>query len=104
MAKIVVAVDPDVLDLIPRFLHNKREETKKIAELIDQRNFDTLRALGHKLKGEGGSYGLDAISTQGAAIEIAAAAGDQAALSRCHRELAEYLDVLEVVAGPATED
>lgn len=98
MKKIVVPVDPDLIDLIPGFLHNKREDSAKIAELADKADYEALRGLGHKLKGEGGGYGLDTISAIGVALEGAAAARDLAAIHRCCSELLAYLDAIEIVA------
>jgi HPt (histidine-containing phosphotransfer) domain-containing protein len=96
--KIVVPVDPDLIDLIPGFLSNKRKDSATIAELADKADYEALRGLGHKLKGEGGGYGLDAISAIGVALEGAAAARDLAAIRRCHSELLAYLEAIEIVA------
>jgi len=96
--KIVVQVDPDLSDLIPRFLSNKRKDADKIAEAADNADYEALRGLGHKLKGEGGGYGLDAISEIGAALEGAAAAHDLGAVRQCHSQLVEYLDSVEIVS------
>ena len=97
MNKIVVQVDPDLIDLIPGFLSNKRKDAAKLAELVNNADYDALRGLGHKLKGEGGGYGLDAISDIGVALEDAAKTRDLAAVSNCHSQLLEYLEALEVV-------
>ncbi len=98
MSKTVVLVDPDLIDLIPGFLNNKRKDAVTIAEAAERGDCDALRAIGHKLKGEGGSYGLDRITELGAAIEGAALSRDLAAVRRHHGELVEYLDSVEIVA------
>lgn len=97
MKKIVVHVDPDLADLIPGFLANKRRDIGEILTAADAADYATLADLGHRIKGEGGGYGLNVISTIGAALEAAAMAHDRAAAQRCASELGEYLDALEVV-------
>jgi HPt (histidine-containing phosphotransfer) domain-containing protein len=95
--KIVVQVDPDLIDLIPGFLSNKRKDADKIAELVNNADYEALRGLGHKLKGEGGGYGLDTISDIGVSIEDAAVERDLGALREYHSQLLEYLDSVEIV-------
>jgi HPt (histidine-containing phosphotransfer) domain-containing protein len=95
--KIVVQVDPDLIDLIPGFLSNKRKDADKIAELVNNADYEALRGLGHKLKGEGGGYGLDTISDIGVSLEDAAVERDLAALRACHSQLLEFLDGIEIV-------
>ncbi len=98
MEKLIVQIDPDLCDLIPGFLEHKRDDTRAIlsaasAEHID---FEALRGIGHRLKGEGGSYGLDAVSLYGAEIERAARNHDAETIRRYANELATYLDSVQI--------
>jgi HPt (histidine-containing phosphotransfer) domain-containing protein len=93
----VVEIDADLSDLVPGFLAHKREDARTIAAAIECEDYATLSQVGHKMKGEGGSYGLDAITTMGAAIEEAAQVKDPAAVQRLVVELKAYLDSIEVV-------
>ena len=98
MRKFIAHVDPDLCDLIPGFLARKRSDARTIlsgisAEHID---FEILSGIGHKLKGEGGSYGLDPISSYGAEIEQAARNRDAATIRHYAKELATYLDSLQI--------
>jgi CheY-like chemotaxis protein/HPt (histidine-containing phosphotransfer) domain-containing protein len=95
--KFVVQIDPDLSDLVPGFLANKRNDSNQIIAAAEKSDFDTLGKIGHKIKGEGGSYGLDKISDIGADIERAAKAEDMEAAMRCGRELLAYLDAVEIV-------
>jgi hypothetical protein len=49
------------------------------------------------MKGDGGGYGLDAISTIGAALEHAAAREDRSAIRRHTAELIDFLARVTVV-------
>jgi HPt (histidine-containing phosphotransfer) domain-containing protein len=95
--KVVVQVDPDLIDLMPGFLANKRLDADKIAAAAEAADYSALRGMGHKIKGEGGSYGFDGISEIGAQIERAATDKDLATVLRCASELMAYLDSVELV-------
>jgi HPt (histidine-containing phosphotransfer) domain-containing protein len=96
-AKIIVHVDPDIADLIPGFLENRRKDIKTIGEAVTQGDFETIQILGHSMKGAGGSYGFDAITDIGKSLEQAAKNKDAEGIQRAVQELAIYLDQVEVV-------
>lgn len=98
MKKFIAQVDPDLCDLIPGFLEHKRGDMRTILSGIsgEHIDFEALSKIGHKLKGEGGSYGLDAISLYGAEIERAARSRDAEAIRRYANELAAYLDTVQI--------
>jgi HPt (histidine-containing phosphotransfer) domain-containing protein len=98
MKTFITRVDPELCDLIPGFLAHKRRDTHVILSGVagDHVDFEALSGIGHKLKGEGGSYGLDAISFYGAEIEQAARNHDAEAIRRYANELAAYLDSVQI--------
>ncbi len=96
-AKIIVHVDPDIADLIPGFLENRHKDIKTIGEALAQGNFETIRFLGHSMKGAGGSYGFDAITDIGKSLEQAAITQDDGVIKKSLKELFTYLDSIEVV-------
>lgn len=93
---IVVRPDPDLADLIPGFLDNRRGDLERMQALVAAGDAPALRRLGHDLKGCGSAYGFDPISDYGAQIEKAAIAGDLAAVAGLTSALAEYLSRVEV--------
>jgi hypothetical protein len=95
----VVHIDSDLSNLIPGFLANKRNDANKILAAAEIADFAALSTIGHKIKGEGGSYGLDAISDIGAEIEHAAKEKDVVAIRRHAQKLALYVDSVEIVYG-----
>ena len=98
MEKFTAQIDPDLYDLIPGFLEHKRDDTRAILSGIsgEHIDFEALSRIAHKIKGEGGSYGLDAISLYGAEIEQAALSHDADAIRRYANELAAYLDSVQI--------
>jgi len=94
---IVVHVDPEIADLVPGFLENRRKDTNAIGEAVTRGDFETVRILGHSMKGAGGSYGFDAITDIGKSLEQAAMAKDSDVIKKSVQELSTYLDCVEVV-------
>ena len=97
MSRVVVHIDRDLSDLVPGFLARKREDLAAIIRAVEVGDPAALASLGHKIKGEGGSYGLDEITEIGAALEHAANASDLPAVRQCARGLEAFLDNLEIV-------
>jgi HPt (histidine-containing phosphotransfer) domain-containing protein len=95
--RIVVTVDAELEDLIPGFLENRRQDVEKINESLAAGDFATICVLGHSMKGSGGGYGFDAISSIGRRIEDAARSGDVDVVAEAVRDLADYLDRIDVV-------
>ncbi len=94
---VIVHIDPDLEDIVPGFLENRRKDIVSLQTAIPRGDFETIRMLGHRLKGDGGGYGFDAISEIGAAIEHAAARRDAPALTQQAQALEDYLNRVEVV-------
>ncbi len=95
--RIIAHVDPDLEELIPGFLENRRKDVDKLRAALAAGDFATVRLTGHSMKGAGGGYGFQPITDIGAAIERAALAGDVAAASAGIDDLAGYLARVEVV-------
>lgn len=101
-APIVVTVDRDLSDLVPEFLERKRQDAAKIQDAAARGDFDELGQIGHRIKGEGGSYGFDPISMIGANLEQAAAAQDAQTAQRLAAEMTDYLARVQVVYSAPT--
>ena len=61
---------------------------------------EAVARLGHKMKGEGGSYGLDAVTDLGRELEQAGKDRDFDAARRLGRDLMNFLERLEIVYRP----
>jgi HPt (histidine-containing phosphotransfer) domain-containing protein len=94
--KIVVKVDPDLKELIPGFMANRRKDVTTLREALEKGNVAQMQSTGHSLKGVGGGYGFPEMSALGAEIETAAKAGNLEALRGLVDRYAEYMDRVEV--------
>jgi PAS domain S-box-containing protein len=92
-----IKVDGDLRDLVPEFLAHKRADIGSIQQAISVADYKTLGHIGHKMKGEGGSYGFDAVTALGAVLERAALDQDLATARHTLDEFAAYLDSVDVI-------
>lgn len=97
--KIRVHVDGELEDLIPGYLDNRRQDVQSMLEALNQGDYETIRVLGHSMKGSGGGYGFDAITEIGSFLEQAAKGKDAAGVRKWVGELLAYLEGIEVVYG-----
>ncbi len=103
--KIIIHIEPDIEELVPRFLDNKHEDIKSISKALDVGDFETIRILGTSMKGSGAGFGFDRITDLGGKITIAASDCDGNKIRELIEKLSFYLDKVEVVpsserAGP----
>lgn len=94
--KIIVYVDEDIEDLVPGFLQNRQSDIDTMNCALTEDDFDTVRVLGHSMKGSGGGYGFDGITDIGMCLEEAAKEENAEAVRKWITELAEYLERVEV--------
>lgn len=94
--KYTVIIDSDLEELIPGFMENRRQDVENLMAASENRDFESLRSIGHSLKGVGGGYGFMLITELGAAIESAAKEQDLDTASKCIKELSGYLQRVEI--------
>ncbi|MFN2339800.1 MAG: Hpt domain-containing protein [Halanaerobium sp.] len=97
MEKNKVYIDPDLEFLIPQFLENREEDIKNLKKLLEAKNYDQIRIIGHSMKGSGGGYGFDYLTEIGAQIEKEAELKNKEEIAKLINELKNYLDNLEIV-------
>jgi HPt (histidine-containing phosphotransfer) domain-containing protein len=95
--KIIVTVDEDLADLIPGFLNNRQQDIKTMNEALEGSDYETVRTVGHSVKGSGGGYGFEYITEIGRSLETAAKEQDTENIQEWLRELAYYLEIVEVI-------
>ena len=94
--KIVVNIDIDLEDLIPGFIENRQKDILKLEQAIEEQDFETLRSIGHNLKGVGGGYGFHEMTTLGAAIEEGAKENNLENIDENIKKLSHYLANVEI--------
>ncbi len=95
--RFVAYVDSDLMELIPGFLANRRQDARAVMEGVEQQDFEIIRGLGHDMKGSGGGYGFDTITDIGRSLEQAAKDENPTEILKLARELATYLERVEIV-------
>jgi signal transduction histidine kinase/FixJ family two-component response regulator len=91
-----VTVDENLSAIVPRFLSNVRKNPAVIAAALARGDYDTVRSLGHNMKGTGTSFGLPQISALGEWLERAAKEQSADSVLAANNELAQFLDRVEV--------
>lgn len=94
---VVLQVSAEFESLMPGFLAHRRQDLSQLAEALAVQDFEQIRAIGHGIKGAGGTYGLMAISVFGHTLEAAALHGNGAEIQATIDSLTRYLDRLQVV-------
>ena len=94
---LTVHIDPGLEEIVPGFLENRRRDVQTLETALQQNNLAQIHLIGHRMKGDGGGYGFDAISMMGAALEHAAAREDRDAIRRHTAELIDFLARVNVV-------
>ena len=94
---LVVYAESDLMEIIPRFLDNRRDDITKIAGAVEEGDYKAIWILGHDMKGCGGGYGFDGITDIGQALEQAAEDQDQTEIRKLVQELVSYVGHVEVV-------
>jgi len=97
LKKIRVRVDRDIQDLIPGYLENREKDLTVFQQALEQDDFEVIASLGHSMKGSGGGYGFNGLSSIGRAIEKAAKNRDKESVRKSIIDLTEFLNKLEVV-------
>ena len=96
-AKIIVRLDPELADLIPGYLLNRENDIATIADALEKKDLDTIRIIGHSMKGSGGGYGFEAITDIGMLLEKAAKNGNDESIRLQVKRLQDYLLQIEIV-------
>jgi HPt (histidine-containing phosphotransfer) domain-containing protein len=89
-------IDPELAELLDRFLEFSRQEAVRMAEALAAGDFETLRRLGHNAKGAGAGYGFLGLRDLGRELERAAELSDDEACRACLERMRTYLATVRV--------
>jgi histidine phosphotransfer protein HptB len=92
-----VRVPAILIDLIPQYLANRRAELTLLNNAVTTEDFSTIQNIGHKLKGNAGSYGFFRLTDLGASLEKAAQLKDINLAKQFISDYSIYLSEVYVV-------
>lgn len=95
--RVTISIDPDLEELIPGFLENRRKDAAALMRAAKAGDAKTVRLLGHRMKGDGGGYGFQEISEIGEALEQAASRQDWKLIVQKTEALTAFLAQVDVV-------
>ena len=101
--EIIISVSEDIIDLVPRFMDNRRKDVESIHKALEVGDYETVRGLGHAIKGSGGTFGFDEATEIGIRIEDAAKARNADVIRQLTHELLEYFDRVRVISVPSED-
>ncbi|GAB1721993.1 MAG: response regulator [Nitrospira sp. CR1.1] len=90
-AGIAALIDEEVARRRPLFLDNRRQDVDRMQDAIERGDYETIRSMGHRIKGLAGSYGFPDIGQAGAQLEQAGKDHDRALIRRTIDQLAAIL-------------
>lgn len=96
MMKEIVVVDKDLQDLIPGFLKNREIDIEKLTKAIEEEDYETIRIIGHSMKGFGSGYGFHFVTEIGKVIEEAGLKKDLKKANESLERLKLYFANIEI--------
>ena len=97
-ADVTACIEEELLQRRPLFLDNRRKDLDKMRHATAQEDFETIRTMGHRMKGLAGSYGFPDIGLAGERLEQAAVARD---LTSVRREIDQLAAILARISQAA---
>ena len=85
------------IDQKKKYLSRRVEEIEELKRCIQTSNFDLAGNIGHKLKGNGVTFGFPEISNIGNKIEIASSEKNQLLLEK---SIEEFIEIMKFIVGP----
>jgi PAS domain S-box-containing protein len=83
---------------IPGYLQNCKQNVVAMLDALDRADFETVTVMGHNLRGSGGSFGFQAITDIGGALQQAAESADIDASRKLVGELSIFLQSVETIS------
>lgn len=93
---ICVEIDDDLEDIVPGFLENRRNDIVKLLSFFEERNYDELERIGHKVSGSAGGYGFHGLGKIAKSIEVNAPMSNDDELGKLILEFKQYVENVEV--------
>lgn len=92
-----VELDSGIEPLVGNYMTNRRKDIEALQTALEADDFGRIAALGHRMKGNGASFGFHRISELGVELEEAATSEDANGVAAALSALADYVDNVKVV-------
>jgi PAS domain S-box-containing protein len=93
----VVAVDAELMDLVPLFLDTMRRNLEEMRTALPRADFEIICRHGHSQKGLGSTYGFGELGQLGARLEAAGNRQDSGEVAALLDAMDAYLQTVQVV-------
>lgn len=90
-SQLIVHPDPEIKDLVPFFLNNRRKELPDLERLVKERSFEEIRRLAHTWKGICRPYGFPFLEKLSRELEVAAQIEDENQIHVVCEAIKEFL-------------
>lgn len=87
----VAEIEKQIRKLAPAYLENRRKEVVELRRMFESQELKSIQNIGHRLKGNGKSYGFARLSEIGAELEIAARDQDVPRVGELIGQLSEFV-------------
>ena len=94
--ELLVRVEQGMEDVVPAYLDKRRKDVQTYRQALAAADFETLRMLGHRMKGTGAGYGFQTLTEIGSAIEEAALRHDTTSIAAGVDRLAWYAGTVKL--------
>jgi len=95
--QLTVEISRDLEEIVPIFLDNRKKDVQTLRDALTMHDYRTIQTLSHRMRGDGGGFGLDRITEIGAAMELAAKLEDCPAIEQHIVRLEDFLKRVAVV-------
>ncbi|MCT4661817.1 MAG: Hpt domain-containing protein [Tissierellales bacterium] len=91
-----VKIDIDFEELIPTFLENRRKDCVYLRKLLEKRDYEEMRKLGHSIKGVGYNYGFDVIGDLGKKLEEVVSVKNDLKIKEIASDIENYIENIDI--------
>lgn len=95
--KFVAHINEELKEIVPIFIEGKYRDIEKLLKFLDSEDYESIKRLGHNMKGTSGGFGFNKIMKIGIEIEKLADEKNSSALRIKVYELSNYLNNLEII-------
>jgi HPt (histidine-containing phosphotransfer) domain-containing protein len=93
----VVRPDPDLEDLIPSFMENRKNELLDMENALGSRDFELIRRIAHTWKGISRPYGFVHLETLSKKLEASGESESHEGVGQVLAEIRDYLANVRIV-------